>query len=101
MARRLPASPALHPCDASCTPRWAPSVCGRPAPPTRWCPSRLPTFVNATPQRPAHGQHRLPAAGGLQSNEGQPLDGSIDAVIAQPFSLAKEHLQQPAALCEF
>ncbi|MEO8155444.1 MAG: hypothetical protein ABI605_20440 [Rhizobacter sp.] len=28
------------------------------------------------------------------------LQGSIDAVVAQPFALAREHLQQPQAWCE-
>ncbi|HEX3139628.1 MAG TPA: hypothetical protein VHQ87_06220, partial [Rhizobacter sp.] len=37
----------------------------------------------------------------LQSSEvGNDLQGSIDAVVAQPFALAREHLQKPAALCE-
>jgi hypothetical protein len=37
----------------------------------------------------------------LQSSEdGSELQGSIDAVIAQPFALARDHLPQPAALCE-
>jgi hypothetical protein len=37
----------------------------------------------------------------LQSSEtGNQLQGSIDAVVAQPFALASEHLQRPAALCE-
>ncbi|MBC7956516.1 MAG: hypothetical protein H7Y33_11685 [Cytophagales bacterium] len=37
----------------------------------------------------------------LQSSEtGDQLQGSIDAVVAQPFAVAREHLQRPAALCE-
>ncbi|HET7795330.1 MAG TPA: hypothetical protein VFL64_18240 [Rhizobacter sp.] len=37
----------------------------------------------------------------LQSSEdGDVLQGSIDAVVSQPFALAREQLQQPAALCE-
>ncbi len=37
----------------------------------------------------------------LSSSEvGNQLQGSIDAVLPQPFARAREHLQQPAALCE-
>jgi hypothetical protein len=37
----------------------------------------------------------------LQSSEaGSQLQGSIDAVVAQPFALARDHLQRPQALCE-
>lgn len=37
----------------------------------------------------------------LQSSEsGNQLQGSIDAVVAQPFALARDHLQRPEALCE-
>jgi hypothetical protein len=37
----------------------------------------------------------------LQSSEtGNQLQGSIDAVVAQPFTLTREQLQRPAALCE-
>lgn len=34
------------------------------------------------------------------SDGGNALSGSVDAVMPQPFSLAREHLQQPGALCE-
>ena len=34
------------------------------------------------------------------SDGGNALSGSVDAVMPQPFALAREHLQQPAALCE-
>jgi hypothetical protein len=37
----------------------------------------------------------------VQSSEvGNELRGSVDAVMPQPFALAREHLQQPGALCE-
>ncbi|MBX3621396.1 MAG: hypothetical protein KF891_15605 [Rhizobacter sp.] len=37
----------------------------------------------------------------LQSNEaGNNLQGSVDAVVPQPFALARDQLQKPAALCE-
>ena len=37
----------------------------------------------------------------LESLEaGEQVQGSVDAVVAQPFELAREHLQQPAAWCE-
>ena len=37
----------------------------------------------------------------VQSSEGgNALQGSVDAVMPQPYALAREHLQQPAALCE-
>ncbi|MBX3625694.1 MAG: hypothetical protein KF892_11815 [Rhizobacter sp.] len=34
------------------------------------------------------------------SDGGNALSGSVDAVMPQPFALAREHLQQPGALCE-
>lgn len=37
----------------------------------------------------------------LQSSEGgHQLQGSVDAVVPQPFALARDQLQRPAALCE-
>lgn len=37
----------------------------------------------------------------VQSSEaGNALSGSVDAVMPQPYALAREHLQQPGALCE-
>jgi len=37
----------------------------------------------------------------LHSSEaGDQLQGSIDAIVEQPFAQAREHLQQPAAWCE-
>lgn len=37
----------------------------------------------------------------VQSSEvGNELSGSVDAVMPQPYALAREHLQQPGALCE-
>jgi hypothetical protein len=37
----------------------------------------------------------------LSSSEaGSQLQGSVDAVVAQPFARAREHLQRPEALCE-
>jgi hypothetical protein len=34
------------------------------------------------------------------TEEGDQLQGSIDALVAQPFALAREHLAQPGAWCE-
>lgn len=34
------------------------------------------------------------------SDAGNALSGSVDAVMPQPYALAREHLQQPEALCE-
>ncbi|HEY0818351.1 MAG TPA: hypothetical protein VGD46_06210 [Rhizobacter sp.] len=34
------------------------------------------------------------------SDAGNTLQGSVDAVMPQPYALAREHLQQPGALCE-
>jgi hypothetical protein len=37
----------------------------------------------------------------VQSQEGgNQLQGSVDAVLPQPFTLARDHLQRPEALCE-
>lgn len=34
------------------------------------------------------------------SDSGNALSGSVDAVMPQPYALAREHLQRPGALCE-
>jgi hypothetical protein len=54
--------------------------------------ARLAAQIEASPfQRPVL----------LSSSEaGSQLQGSVDAVVAQPFSRAREHLQRPEALCE-
>jgi len=36
----------------------------------------------------------------VSTETGEQLQGSIDAVIAQPYALAREHLQQPQVWCE-
>lgn len=54
--------------------------------------ARLAPQIEASPfQRPVL----------LSSSEaGSRLQGSVDAIVAQPYARAREHLQQPEALCE-